>query len=366
MHSKKPSKNGENDPTFIVGIIGCGSVGSKFVRELVKRNIVKPNQIKISSRTPSRAKQRCGLEVVPSNSEIASHCSILFLFVLPFHFRNFSREIRDAIQGSRPLVISSLAGFTPMYLQRALNTPFLITTGVDMPTIQIAAEHLDEEFPLASFATGDELVHFQEYFTGMFDTNDNNLIGNEEEQKVSPAPSTQSQIHLLLKPQQQNQEQQVQEQQSLEEIQQLSESGLNVNPFLMKLSDPKIKSRFHEAAFAAENLSNCGIEFLNTTITALKDWVALDPNFTKIQAKPEMFNNLWSRSFIPLSSLNRVELLQESGSLEQQMPVRYMLKRAFIRSLIGNDLINENQEKQINSIKSAMSATTVQSGVSST
>ena len=98
----------------------------------------------------------------------------------------------------------------------------------------------------------------------------------------------------------------------------------------------------------------------------MKDWVALDPNFTKIQAKPEMFNNLWSRSFIPLSSLNRVELLQESGSLEQQMPVRYMLKRAFIRSLIGNDLINENQEKQINSIKSAMSATTVQSGVSST
>lgn len=299
--------------TFIVGVIGCGSVGSKFVKELLKRDMVKPNQIKISSRTPSRAKQRCGLEVVQNNTEVASHCTILFLFVLPFHFRNFSREIRDAIQGNRPLVVSSLAGFTPLYLQRALNTPFLITTGIDMSTIQAASEHFGEEFPLEQFATGDELVHFQECFMGVFDVGGQNPPeSNEDETKakehVSGTPSTD---HI---------------------------EPLEVNPFQMKLSDPKLKRKVHEAAFAAENMSNCGIDFLNVIMNALKDWVALDPNHAKIQAKPETYNKLWTRSFIPLSSVTRVESIQTSGSVEQQMPVRFMLKRAYIRSLVGAQL----------------------------
>ena len=311
--------------TFIVGVIGCGAVGSKFVKELLKRDMVKPNQIRISSRTPSRAKQRCGLEVVQNNTEVASHCTILFLFVLPFHFRNFSREIRDAIQGNRPLVVSSLAGFTPLYLQRALNTPFLITTGIDMATIQAGAEHLGEEFPLEQFATGDELVHFQEYFMGMFDVGgqEPQEPAEEEGKQVSATPSAD---HM---------------------------EPVDVNPFQMKLSDPKLKRQLHEAAFAAENMSNCGIDFLNIIMNALKDWVALDPNHAKIQAKPETYNKLWTRSFIPLSSMSRVEAIQTSGSVEQQMPVRFMLKRAYIRSLVGSRL----EEKPPNEGRSAVSVT---------
>lgn len=335
LHSKRVAvSNPETDitqsteATFIVGVIGCGSVGSKFVRELLKRDIVKPNQIKISSRTPSKAKQRCGLEVIQSNTEIASHCTILFLFVLPFHFRNFSREIRDAIQGSRPLVISCLAGFTPMYLQRALNTPFLITTGVDMPTIQTAAEHLDEEYPLASFSTGDELVHFQELYMGMFDTGTENNASGEGPDSVPPKNPERSNISAQMSG-------------SLE-----PNSNEEVNPFHIKLSDPKVKQKMHEASFAAENLINCGIDFLTSTINALKDWVALDSNYSKIQSKPETFNKLWAKSFIPLSSLNRVQSIQSSGSVEQQMPVRFMLKRAFVRSLIGNKLADMNPANQ--------------------
>ncbi|OHT09848.1 hypothetical protein TRFO_04367 [Tritrichomonas foetus] len=364
MHSKKAAASHQeegdsnnnlgtpNDPTFIVGVIGCGSVGSKFVRELVKREIVKPNQIKISSRTPSRAKQRCGLEVIPSNTEIASHCTILFLFVLPFHFRNFSREIRDAIQGSRPLVVSSLAGFTPMYLQRALNTPFLITTGVDMPTIQNASEHLDEEFPLASFASGDELVHFQEYFMGMFEAggngeNPSNLLQTSRDDENRPKSSNDTSVSA-----QPSNTSVLSGQKEHQIPPQPSEN--NLNPFQIKLTDPKLMRQLHEASFAAENLSNCGFDFLTSTINALKDWVSLDSNYAKIQSKPETYNNLWTRSFIPLSSLNRVEAIQTSGSVEQQMPVRYMLKRAFVRSLIGNKLADLKHQQEQSKIANAI------------
>lgn len=316
-HPTDASNPNASDPygEFIVGVVGCGSVGSKFVKELLKREIVRPEQIRISSRTPSRAKQRCGLEVVQNNVEVASHCTILFLFVLPFHFRNFSREIRDAIQGSRPLVVSSLAGFTPMYLQRALNTPFLITTGVDMDTIKAAAQHLDEEFPLASFATGEELVHFQEYFVGVF---------QEFNQQTSKLTFTDL------------------------NTQQPSDADLmnQYNPFQATLSNPKTLARLHRASFAAESLANCGIDFLNSTITALKDWISLDPAYARIQIKEETYNKLWARSFIPLSSLTRVESIYTSGAVEQQLPVRFMLKRAFIRSLLGNALGMNIQAEQ--------------------
>ena len=331
LHFKRKNPNetsnyNDSKGEFIVGVIGCGSIGSKFVKELLKREIVKPNQIKISSRTPSRAKQRCGLEVIQNNVEVASHCTILFLFVLPFHFRNFSREIRDAIQGSRPLVISSLAGFTPMYLQRALNTPFLITTGIDMPTIKSASLNLNEEFPLASFASGEELIHFQEYFVGLFVEKANStptaILNNAD-------PSIQVFDPSLI----------------------ISSQNPNVNPFLLTLTDPKLKRKLHEASFAAENLSNCGIDFLNSTITSLKDWISLDPAYARIQIKEETYNKLWARSFIPLSSLNRVESIQNTGSVEQQMPVRFMLKRAFVRSLLGNVLGMNIQSENNNQLK---------------
>lgn len=310
LHSKKSknidalgnpvSSDGTGD--FIVGVVGCGSIGSKFVRELVKREIVKPNQIKISSRTPSKAKQRCGLDVIQDNVEVASHCTVLFLFVLPFHFRNFSREIREAIQGSRPLVISTLAGFTSIYLQRALNTPFLITTGIDMSTIKSAANHIHDEYPLGMYATDEEITLFQEYFADI----------------LQESSSTQA---LLSQD---------------EKIQDLSAKEKVLNPFKAVFEDPKQKRKSHQAAFAAENLSNCGIDFLTSAVTALKDWISLDPAYARIQLKEETFNKLWERSFIPLSSIDTNEDTQQAKSAEEQAQIRFMLKRAFVRSLLGN------------------------------
>jgi hypothetical protein len=37
---------------------------------------------------------------------------------------------------SKHFRISALSGFTPIYLQRALNTKFLSPTGIDIPTIE--------------------------------------------------------------------------------------------------------------------------------------------------------------------------------------------------------------------------------------
>lgn len=283
---------------FIVGVIGCGSIDSKFVKELIKREIVQSNQILVASRTPSRAESRCGLEVTCDNSKVASLCSILFLFVLPHHFRNFSREIREAIQHNCPLVISSLAGFTARYMQRALNTPFLITTAVDIPTIQLASEHANDECPLEIFAAGEEILHYTDI-----------VMVNLKARFVNENPL--------------------------------------FDPFMIHSNDASLQSKLHIAAFAAENLCNSGIEFLNSSIQSLISWLSLDPSYIRIQQKQETFNKLWVRSFFPLSTVTRVESFNPTEDIKNQLSVRYWVKRAFIRSLLQNNLDESKIEEPL-------------------
>jgi hypothetical protein len=287
---------------FVVGVIGCGSVGSKFVRELIQRRIVEPCQIRISSRTPSRAKQRCGIDAVASNAEVASHSTILFLFVLPFHFRTFSREIRDTIQRVKPLIISTLAGYTQVYLQRALNTRFLITTSVDLPTVNIAAERVSYEFPFACFATGEELSAFQEFFSG-------------SDTPVEAGPDETG------------------ESRDAEDATPMMDDML-YDPFHLNVSDDKELRHLHQAAFAAENLANCGIGNINDLIVALRDWVSTDSNHSKIEVRPETYRRLWAVSFIPLSCIARLQAVQERALPGHEKPLRFLLKRVFVRSLV--------------------------------
>ncbi|KAH0786283.1 late competence protein ComER [Histomonas meleagridis] len=162
MHKSppKPDRNNSNqvdtisDSSFIVGVIGCGSIGSKFIRNLIKLKIVSPSQIRVSSRTPSKAKLRCNLDVISSNTEIASQCTVLFLFILPFQFRQIYQEIRESIQINHPLIISTLSGTTKLYLQRSLNTSFVITTGIDISVIETSVE---DEHNLLEFEETDFL-----------------------------------------------------------------------------------------------------------------------------------------------------------------------------------------------------------------
>jgi hypothetical protein len=305
------------ESTFVVGVIGCGSVGSKFVRELLKRQLVTPSQIKISSRTPSRAKQRCGLEVVANNMEVATGCSILLLFVLPYHFRNFSREIRETIQKTRPLIISTLAGFTQSYLQRALNTQFLITTCVDIPTIQAGAENLEAEYPLVKFAIGDEIQYLGEQLLRQEEVDQ--LALTEPAPQNPPDASADSQAEPPLAAD------------AEPDLDQPITTRALAAPELVHITDPKTLRRFHQATFSAASLIKGGLQGLRSTIDALRSWVSLDPNHARSNQKPETYARLWARSFIPIPIENCIDDPETT-----HLPlIAAVLKRSFVRSLLG-------------------------------
>jgi hypothetical protein len=354
LHGRRRTQPSDSfDPQggdFIVGVIGCGSIGSKFVRELLQRQIVEPNQIKISSRTPSRAKQRCGLEAVSSNAEVASHCTVLYIFVLPFHFRTFSREIRDTIQRTKPLVISTLAGYTQAYLQRALNSRYVITTAVDLPTVHIAANRLSHEFPFAVFATGAEMPRFQEFFAAAL-AKPGTAPAEEGQSEVPPEGQSEAQPEKLPEEQVEvvaegtvevsaapsdAQPEQIEEMEGGEAAEATARSSDDTvrNPFRVRLTDKKQIKHLHQAAFAAENLANCGLANLNGSITSLRNWVALDSNHAKIEVRPDTYSRLWARSFVPLPCITKLESLGDKAGSDHEKPVRFMLKRAFVRSLM--------------------------------
>jgi hypothetical protein len=296
---------------FVVGVIGCGAIGSKLVRELLQRGTVEAAQVRVSSRTPSRAKQRCGVEAVANNAEVAAHCTVLFLCVLPYHFRAFAREIRDTVQRARPLVVSTLAGYTQAYLQRALGTRFDVSTAVDLPTDEAAAGREADAFPLACFATGREMRAFQEFFSG----SDVPAEAPPDEDAPEPSPAATARSDDLPRSQS-------------------DEPDAVANPFQVRLTDEKVIRHLHQAAFAAENLSNCRVANLNALIAAIREWVASDSNHAKIETRPVTYERLWARSFIPLPCIERLALVEQRGLGGYEKPVRFLLKRAFVRSLV--------------------------------
>jgi competence protein ComER len=75
-----------------VGFIGTGSMGSVLIQSLIKSNALRPEQVLITNRTPTKAEALT--EMYPSirfshsPDELALHSDILFLCVKPLEYRS--------------------------------------------------------------------------------------------------------------------------------------------------------------------------------------------------------------------------------------------------------------------------------------
>ncbi len=80
-----------------IGFIGAGSMGSLLVGAFVRSGAMRPDDIVVSSRTPSKlsalAEQYPGLHIAASNREAAIGADYLFLCVKPLDFRRVLEEI---------------------------------------------------------------------------------------------------------------------------------------------------------------------------------------------------------------------------------------------------------------------------------
>lgn len=106
-----------------VGFIGTGSMGSLLIESFIRYGALKPEEIRISNRTPEKAfqiqKRHPGLVVCSSNAETASESALIFLCVKPGEFKSVINEIGEVVDAAR-IVVSITSPVQISHLESAL------------------------------------------------------------------------------------------------------------------------------------------------------------------------------------------------------------------------------------------------------
>ncbi|MUG92381.1 pyrroline-5-carboxylate reductase [Scytonema sp. UIC 10036] len=127
------------------GLIGGGVMGEALLSRLIARKIYQPSEVIVSEPQPSRQvflQEEYGVTLTPDNRLVFTQATeVLFLAVKPQVFSAIAQELADVIStGSKPLVISILAGVTLSQLEAAFphtpvirampNTPATVGAGI--------------------------------------------------------------------------------------------------------------------------------------------------------------------------------------------------------------------------------------------
>lgn len=126
-----------------IGFIGCGNMGKAMLGALVNSYNIKKEDIIVSTKTESSAKNislEFEVKTVIVNAEVAKKSDILFLAVKPYFFKEVIEEIKDIIRDDT-IIISIAAGVTIAQIEEWFgkevkiirtmpNTPALVGEGM--------------------------------------------------------------------------------------------------------------------------------------------------------------------------------------------------------------------------------------------
>ncbi|MCM1215243.1 MAG: pyrroline-5-carboxylate reductase [Lachnospiraceae bacterium] len=125
-----------------IGFIGLGNMAGAMIGGMLKKELVKPEEIIGSAKTQAtleRCRRQYGIEVSDSNAFVAEAADILFLAVKPVFFSEVIAEIRGVLR-PKTVVVSIAAGRTMAWMEEAFgreiklvrcmpNTPALVLEG---------------------------------------------------------------------------------------------------------------------------------------------------------------------------------------------------------------------------------------------
>ena len=98
-----------------IGFVGYGSMGSMIIRGILSSNIIAPEDMIISTRSPNKLskleKEYPEIEIAPDNVSLADKCQRIFLFVGTGEVRGVIEEIKPKISEDTHIIYIS-AGLT--------------------------------------------------------------------------------------------------------------------------------------------------------------------------------------------------------------------------------------------------------------
>lgn len=136
-----------------VGFIGAGSMGSLLVGAFVKAGAMLPEDITVSSRTPSKtaamARRYPGLRPASSNGEAARGSDLLFLCVKPSDFRAVLTDIAPEVRPGQIVVsitsavkLAQLESLLPCKIVKMI--PSIVNAACAGSTLVMWGSRLDE------------------------------------------------------------------------------------------------------------------------------------------------------------------------------------------------------------------------------
>lgn len=118
-----PPTDATAPPELLIGVIGCGPVGTMIVHVLLDAGFA-PSQILVSTRSPQkhRALTELGLRIVFDNERIAARSHLLIVAVLPAQLPDVARAVRPVLS-PRTLIFSAVAAVGTAKLLSLFSSP---------------------------------------------------------------------------------------------------------------------------------------------------------------------------------------------------------------------------------------------------
>ncbi len=108
-----------------IGFIGCGNMGQAMVSGMLSSGKVKPENLIISDKTLEsrvRIKEKYGVYVAETNTEVAMISDIIFLAIKPQYYEEVIKEIAQSVW-SEKILVSIAPGKTFAWLEEVLGKP---------------------------------------------------------------------------------------------------------------------------------------------------------------------------------------------------------------------------------------------------
>lgn len=128
---------------YKIGFIGCGNMASAMIGGIVKKGVLKPEEVIASNRSSGKLeaiKEEYGICTTLDNTEVAREAEIIVLAVKPFFYEDVIKEIKKEVKKSQIIVtitvgfdmerITYLFGQELKIFHTMPNTPALVGEGI--------------------------------------------------------------------------------------------------------------------------------------------------------------------------------------------------------------------------------------------
>lgn len=107
-----------------IAIIGCGNLGMSLIGGLLNSEVIDPKDLTATRRDISKIQHLSvkGIEITSDNSKAVKNSKVIILAVKPYNVLNICEEIKDSIDASEHIIVSTATGIAISEIEKVLGS----------------------------------------------------------------------------------------------------------------------------------------------------------------------------------------------------------------------------------------------------